>query len=320
MAEQTLISWCDSTFSAWIGCTKVSTAESGGGACDKCYAAALNHRFNGGGNWGPGAPRRRTSDANWKLPRSWQRKHAEFYAEHGHRRSVFLNNQADIFDNEVDDALRAEVFDLVEATPDLDWLLLTKRIGNARRMLPAKWLEPGAWPKHVRLGITVCNQGELDRDAHKLLSLGVPNFFSIEPQLGRIDLCELLGIWWNSTKGCYDRSAAYPNLVNWVIVGGESGPGARPLQVEWVHSIVSVCKAAGVPVHVKQLGHVVLTHGMTSPGEHWPAGTKRIEIPRRAHTEPAFEIRLHHPKGGDPAEWPEDLRIQEFPASERNCP
>ncbi len=327
MAETTLISWCHSTWSSWIGCTKVSTADNGGGACDHCYAAALNNRFSGGSNWGPGAPRRRTSDANWKLPRSWQRNHEKFFAEHGCKRSVFLNNQADILDNEVDDSLRNETLQLVEETPDLIWLLLTKRIGNARKMLPAKWLWPGGngWPKHVRLGITLCNQMEVDRDLPKLLALQCPNFVSIEPLLGPVDLSRVKDlmndIWYSPLTGEPIRGwrAGYPppppleSVLQWCIVGAESGPGARPLELEWVRRVVEQCVEAGVKVHVKQLGAVVLDRGMSSPGQHWPSGTKREERVRHGANDPAWLVRLKHPKGGDPAEWPDDLRRQDFP-------
>jgi protein gp37 len=241
MAEATNIEWCDSTWSAWIGCTKVSTEDAGGGACDNCYAEALNKRFNGGQNWGPGAPRRRTSDANWRMPLSWNRNAISFLLEHGRNRRVFLNNQADIFDNEVDDALRAEVFDLIEATPHLDWLLLTKRIGNAKRMLPARWLEVDGWPKNVRLGITVCNQPEYLRDASKLFALGCPNFVSIEPMLGPMDLAAV-------------PYTDFGSMIDWAICGGESGNGARPMHPDWVRALRDQCEAAGVPFLLKQWG------------------------------------------------------------------
>lgn len=278
MAEETGIEWCDSTWSGWIGCTKVSTAEHGGGACDNCYAEALNKRFSGGGNWGPGAPRRRTSDANWKLPASWNRNAISFALAHdGRKRRVFLNNQADIFDNEVADELRAEVFALIEATPNLEWLMLTKRIGNAKHMLPAAWLEPGGWPKNIRLGITLCNQPEANRDIPKLLALGCPNFVSIEPLLGSVDLTTIGQYtcgWRNMnalrgsitdgtlamspSQGSSSVSTTFGNpTVDWVIVGGESGPKARPMHPDWVRSLRDQCEDAGVPFMFKQWGEFV---------------------------------------------------------------
>jgi protein gp37 len=247
MTASTKIEWCDSTWSAWIGCTKVSTAEHGGGACDNCYAEGLNKRFHKGENWGLGAPRRELADANWRIPYSWHRNSLSFELKHGRRRSVFLNNQSDIFDNEVDDGLRARALQVVEETTNLLWLMLTKRIGNAKRMLPARWLEPGGWPKHVRLGITACNQPEIDRDVGKLLELGCPNFLSLEPLLGAVDLTKPRAFGLHGF-GRHERG------VDWVIVGGESGPRARPMHPQWARDIRDQCEAAGVAFFMKQMG------------------------------------------------------------------
>jgi protein gp37 len=123
MSANSKIEWTDHTFNPWEGCQKV------GPGCDNCYAEARNARFGGGQavNWGPGAPRRRTSIANWQKPLAWNRAHAAFLAEHGRRQRVFCASLADVFDNAVDPAWRADLFQLIEATPELDWLLLTKR-------------------------------------------------------------------------------------------------------------------------------------------------------------------------------------------------
>ncbi|MGF6547187.1 protein gp37 [Paraburkholderia youngii] len=130
MSQNSKIEWTDHTFNSWEGCQKV------GPGCDHCYAETRNARFAGGTpiNWGPGAPRRRTSAANWRKPLQWNAQHDEFFAKHGRRQRVFCASLADVFDNEVDPLWRRDLFELIERTPDLDWLLLTKRIGNVSDM------------------------------------------------------------------------------------------------------------------------------------------------------------------------------------------
>lgn len=297
MSETTNIEWCDSTFNPWIGCTKVSTAPSGGG-CDGCYAAESTPvrvmRGKGHETWGPGAARHRTSNAYWKLPLRWDAQAAVFEAQHGRRRRVFCASLADVFDNEVDPAWRRDLFNLILSTPGLDWLLLTKRIGNAARMidetlsdsikaLPAD--SPLAWPwPNVWLGATVVNQAEADRDIPKLLDTpAAVRFLSVEPMLGSIDLTRyhdwlgrsVGGMWCpdcpdhgvgidpEEHRGCFGEvvDASPYDGVDWVIAGGESGPSARPADPDWFRALRDQCAAAGVPFLFKQWG------------EHAPART-----------------------------------------------
>lgn len=283
MASESNIEWTDATFNAWIGCTKISPA------CDHCYAAVSTPTRALGVEWGAGNPRRRTSEANWKLPLRWNA--GKFYqcmpcgwrgdkprhpddgglwtcprcgsdAVINARRRVFCSSLADVFDNEVDPQWRTDLFALIAATPNLDWLLLTKRIGNVKSMVPWGWLEKpssgiGGWPANVWLGATICNQAEADRDIPKLLAVPARvRFLSMEPLLGRVDLCEHLGMWWNQTMQCFESSSARfnPRGLGWVIVGGESGPSARPMLPEWASSLRSQCAAAGVPFLFKQWG------------------------------------------------------------------
>jgi protein gp37 len=114
MAENSKIEWCDHTFNPWVGCTKVSPA------CDNCYAEARNARFAGGQaiNWGPGAPRRRTSASNWQLPIKWNQQAQAA----GVRYRVFCASLADVFDNDVPTDWRRNLYTLIQATPHLDWL------------------------------------------------------------------------------------------------------------------------------------------------------------------------------------------------------
>jgi protein gp37 len=185
------IGWTDYTFNPWIGCTKVSPA------CDNCYAEKMAVRLKMA-KWGSSAPRNRTSDANWLLPLSWDKKAAKT----GVRYRVFCASMADVFDNEVDPQWRADLFALISKTPNLDWLLLTKRIGNAYGMMDQATemmdsgmgcFAPSIYP-NVWIGATICNQAEADRDIPKLLSVpAAKRFLSIEPMLGHVDLGRFIG-------------------------------------------------------------------------------------------------------------------------------
>jgi len=309
MAENSKIEWCDHTFNPWIGCTRVSAG------CDGCYAAVSTPARAMGVKWGAGEERHRTAPRTWAQPKRWNDRHAEFFAAHGRRQRVFCASLADVFDNEVPVEWRVDLFRLIAATPNLDWLLLTKRIGNAWPMMLeiSKRCQGGEQPlDNMWLGATVVNQEEADRDIPKLLATPARvRFLSIEPMLGPVDLDS---IPWGGRRCSALRGWAGPELgIHWVIVGGESGHGARPLHVEWVRSIVRQCQAARVPALVKQLGATVLDVGMSSPGGHWPSGMVREPIPRSTESDAPFVVRLKHKKGGDVAEWPEDLRVREFP-------
>lgn len=270
MSDESNIEWCDSTFNPWIGCTKV------GPGCDNCYAEADFDLRKHRATWGPGNPRSRTSTANWKKPLQWNAK--PFYecgcgyrgtmdelttnAIHGCgekfkrvRRRVFCASLADVFDNEVPAEWRSDLFALIRATPNLDWLILTKRIGNAARMIDAaidadECAEHGwPWP-NVWLGATFVNQAEADRDIAKLLAIPARvHWVSMEPLLGPVDIRPYLpNPLWNALPSWKE-----PEL-DWVVVGGESGPKARPMHPEWARSLRDQCAAAGVPFLFKQWG------------------------------------------------------------------
>lgn len=283
MAEATGIEWCDSTFNPWIGCTKVSPA------CDHCYAERQDE-FR---KWTPegwGGPRKRTSAANWRHPLQWwEREHELFYARHGRRRRVFCASLADVFDNQVPTDWRRDLFALIEQTPNLDWLLLTKRIGNAEAMLNecafGRWNE-GPLP-NIWLGATVCNQEEADRDTPKLLAVPAHvRFLSIEPMLGPIDLTQINKdrVWtidalrgdycreWDDDMGFHDiECIENVRRLDWVIAGGESGPQARPSHPDWFRSLRDQCALAGVPFLFKQWGEWGPPHGGFARDSHrWP--------------------------------------------------
>jgi protein gp37 len=283
MAENTEIAWCDSTFNPWIGCTKV------GPGCDHCYAEADFDLRKHRAKWGPGNPRSRTSVANWKKPLQWNRQHEQFFAEQGRRRRVFCASLADVFDNEVPRQWRIDLFRLIIDTPNLDWLLLTKRIGNAAKMLQdtAECIGPmmDASDRYkplpnVWLGATVVNQEEADRDIPKLLAIPARvRWLSMEPLLGPVefrgytlterpcfvckvedDLGQLRGSMSHPINCGWrhdSERAGHPRYgagIDWVVVGGESGPKARPMHPDWARSLRDQCAAAGVPFLFKQWG------------------------------------------------------------------
>jgi protein gp37 len=251
MGEITKIEWCDHTFNPWIGCTKVSPA------CDFCYAENLMGARYGRVQWGAGEDRVRTSPGNWRQPLRWNRQ-AEAA---GARPFVFCASLADVFDNEVDDLWRHDLFRLIEDTPALVWLLLTKRIGNVLKMTDPERGHP-CLPRNVAIGATMANQEEYDRDRMKLWEVKhrrapLFTFGSFEPLLGPVIL---------------DKYA--PDQV---IVGGESGRHARPMDLDWARSLRRQSAELGRVFNFKQVG------GRTSDkGGHTLDGQTHFDRPQLA--------------------------------------
>ncbi|BAP88335.1 Gp37Gp68 family protein [Burkholderiales bacterium GJ-E10] len=227
MGTNSKIEWCDHTWNPWIGCTRVSPG------CDHCYAERYASRF-GMAQWGANAPRRRTGQASWKLPLAWNAD----AVRRGVRHRVFVESLGDFFDNEVPDELRLEVLQLLALQGHLDPILLTKRIGNAERFLTAHPDAARLFASQVWLGVTAVNQEEADRDIPRLLHLPARvRFVSMEPLLGLVRL--------GGQIACG---------LDWVIVGGESGPQARPMHPGWARSIRDECARAWTPFFFKQWG------------------------------------------------------------------
>lgn len=296
MGETTAISWTDHTFNPWIGCTKVSAG------CKNCYAERENNfRKWNGGTWGVGAPRKLTSDANWRKPLQWDKAaRAE-----GVRRRVFCASLADVFDEEVPDEWRDRLMTLIESTTNLDWLLLTKRPANAKR-----YLGPfgGAVAERIWIGTTVENQAAADERIPILLQIpAAVRFLSCEPLLGPVDLTRVdyawqlrdliedaarklgypepgpddylpgsatldpLGGTWDDGEEC---GTDLPR-IHWVIAGSESGPGARTAEIRWFDSLREQCAAAGVAFHQKQ----ITRNGRPIPMNEWPEHLRVQEFP-----------------------------------------
>lgn len=254
MGANSKIEWTDHTFNPWVGCTKVSPA------CDNCYAEAWAKR-SGRVKWGDN-PRARTNHINWAKPRLWNKK-AEAA---GTRPKVFCASLADVFDNQVDPEWVFDLFELIQRTPCLDWLILTKRPQNILKLFPDLFdlgVRPNVW-----LGTTVENQAEADRRIPWLLEVpAVKHFLSCEPLLGQLELRPYLA--WSGAR------------VDWVICGGESGSGARPMHPGWARSLRDQCEGAGVPFFFKQWGdwrpHVYGEGGewgtIEFDGHFWPVTT-----------------------------------------------
>lgn len=313
--EDTKIEWAHDTFNPWRGCEKVSAG------CKNCYAESLVTGRQGLQVWGAQAERRIAAESTWKQPLKWNKK----AAAEGVRRRVFCASLADLFEDyrgpserEIVEA-RAKLWHLIQNTPSLDWLLLTKRPERIAVLL-AGWMKD--WPANVWVGCTAENQEcAEERISHLLKIPAVVRFVSYEPALGPIDFdlgrCDVhnrqhIAV---NAQGEYCGECAADNEngelsfghwldpcaspkqagINWIIVGGESGTGARPFDVRWARRTVLQCRDAGVPVFVKQLG--------ARPFDPEWTGGEIVQAP----------VRLKDRKGGDMEEWPEDLRVRQIP-------
>jgi protein gp37 len=247
--ENTAIEWADHTHNEWVGCQKISPA------CDHCYAESWAKRTGSADLWAGNT--RLTSERNRMKPFKWE----ALARLNGCRYRVFSSSLSDWLDNRVPYEWVHGLCATIDRTPHLDWLLLSKRIGNLRQRVPAHW-----WPKlppNVWIGATIANQEEADRDIPKLLAIGARvRFLSMEPLLGPVRLDRLMrhsddyvyvddaltGFVANKCGGHHGRK------VDWVIVGGESGGHARPMRLSWVRSLRDQCATAGVPFFFKQHG------------------------------------------------------------------
>jgi protein gp37 len=226
VASNSSIEWTTHTFNPWWGCTKVSPA------CDNCYAEAISRRF-GFSIWGPESSIRTLSEEHWQEPLKWNAQ----AAKRSHRARVFCASMADIFEGQKEQApLRERVWRLIEQTPHLDWLLLTKRPAKASRLVP--W--GNSWPENVWLGTTAENQLWADKRIPALLDAPAKvRFISAEPLLGPINIARYL-------RG--------KSSIDWVIAGGESGSGARPTDPDWIRGLRDQCERAERAFFFKQWG------------------------------------------------------------------
>jgi len=222
MSQHTYISWTDHTWNPWWGCTKVSPA------CQNCYAETHAWRFENLA-WGAGITRRLSSDRVWRQPESWDR--AAYSSLR--RRRVFCMSMGDFFDSEVPPEWRERAWNVIRQCNDLDWQILTKRPESIVSMLPPDW--GNGWD-HVWMGTTVEDQTRADERVPILLDVPAKiRFLSCEPLLGPVTIPRIAEL-------------------NWIIVGGESGPRYRPMDPDWARSLRDQCVNTGVAFHFKQWG------------------------------------------------------------------
>lgn len=259
--KNSAISWTDHTFNTWWGCQRVSPG------CQHCYAETFAKRLGMPHLWGAGSNRRRMSPAYWAQPLKWNQEAAN--AKIPPR--VFCASMADVFEDHPDVGLdRVKLWALIEMTPNLDWLLLTKRPENILNMLPARWSDHvvggGPIPENVWLMTTAEDQTRFDLRMQYMAPLTASVIgLSVEPMLGPVKLEE------------------YQGYIDWVICGGESGPGARPMDLAWARDLRDQCDELEIPFFMKQLGSATMRQlGGSGKGE-------------------ALE------------DLPEDLRIREYP-------
>lgn len=348
MGETSQIAWCDSTINFWSGCTK------GPAGCKNCYAEARDSRMLQEKviHWGKGAPRLRSKgavkDALALNRKPWVCECGTSYPTalggkpecvgiNGvggcggilHRRRIFSLSLGDWLDEEVRRSWFSEMLYTIFKCGQVIWILCTKRAENWRgrvadtllsdeskndsafRIWVSDWLIGNA-PKNIILLTSVENQEQADNRIPELLKIPAAcRGLSVEPMLGPINLQYAA---FNGTDSLQSMEG-----INWVIFGGESGPGARPCNVDWIRDGVKQCTEAGVAAFVKQLGALPVytaagiefssRDGMNNVRAHW--NDPKWNVPWNTLHNQAPKIT--DKKGGDMSEWPVDLRIQEFP-------
>lgn len=333
--QATNIEWADFTWNCIRGCSRISPG------CMNCYAELDMARKNSNPKV-PGchgyAEFRIIGDrreAHWtskveliesKLlePLSWRKKALRFAQEHGRKPRVFVNSMSDLFHTAIWDMAIDRVFAVMALCPEIDFLVLTKRAGRLPAYISGhqhgrvadiaqtiSTEKPESFPfpiANVWLGVSVEDQKRADeRIPHLLRTPAAVRFLSVEPMLEEIRLRQE----WATYKMCYAcGSSGFVSCdhwrgIDWVICGGESGAGARPFDLDWARSLRDQCRAAGVAFYMKQAG------SLPHDGEKVLYGIGPYG-PAKEGLEPVW-LHLKDRKGGDPAEWPEDLRVQEVP-------
>jgi protein gp37 len=323
----TNIEWATKVWNPTRGCRRVSSG------CEHCYAERQAARHAGPGGAYEGLVAIGKNGPRWTgEARFLPHKLAEPFGWGGHHR-VFVDSMSDLFYEGFFDEQIAAVFGVMAACPQHDFLVLTKRIeqaadwfrwvssgrqprawcvGEAARLLEGfthqgdlhEWPLPNVW-----LGVSVEDQATADERIPLLLKTpAAVHFVSAEPLLGRVNICQVP----DSATRPMEFSARYTPLgdLDWVIVGGESGPGARPFDVAWARLLVETCAEAGVACFVKQLG-----------ARPWDSGLAERALGHRVASESVvedFRLKLADRKGGAPAEWPLSLRVRQFPRSATN--
>jgi protein gp37 len=245
MATNSPIEWTEATWNPLTGCTKISPG------CKNCYAERMSKRLQamGTANYVNGFQLTLHRHA-LELPLSWKKP-----------QRIFVNSMSDLFHKDVPDVFVRDVFDVMRRAHWHQFQVLTKRAERVEELSDSL-----PWPANVWQGVSVENADYTFRVDHLRRTGAAVKFLSVEPLLGPIDELDLTGI-------------------DWVIVGGESGPGCRPMRYAWVKRLQELCKEASVPMFFKQTGE-------------------------KLAREEGYKSR----KGCDAAEWPKTWRVREFPS------
>lgn len=304
MGEVTGIQWTKKTWNPWQGCQKVSPG------CDNCYMFRDKKRYGQDPETVV-----RSKPPTFNAPLKWNREaHEAGRVDH-----VFVASWADFFSREADD-WRADAWEIIRQCDSLIFQVLTKRHARIAANLPADW---GAGYPNVWLGVSAEDQEWADRRIPALLAVpAAVRFVSYEPALGPVDFMDYLpepagrpSGWCaaHGAHGLYDergkrvRGCACGD-IDWVIVGGESGSDARPFDLTWARSAIAQCKEAGAACFVKQIGAKPIIDGETGDILEVLKLSCGHSIANRV-----AELHLRDSHGGDPDEWPEDLRVREMP-------
>jgi protein gp37 len=298
MSDKSKIEWTDATWNPIRGCSVVSEG------CRNCYAMAVAARFSGEAQAYEGLAYRNASGAHWTGKVQLVEKHLDDPLKWKTPRRIFVNSMSDLFHENVRNTEIALIFQVMSKAKQHTFQILTKR---PKRMLDfmkmmsklneactnqEEWPLPNVW-----LGVSVEDQKTADERIPLLLQTpAAVRWLSCEPLLEAVNLnpylrtCATCGTWHPATDFGDGHKFTYSD-IEWVVVGGESGTGARPFDIQWAQSIINQCRADNVPVFMKQVG-----------SNAWN-GAKGLS-----------KTKIFDRKGGDINEWPEDLRVREFPA------
>lgn len=304
MGDRTAIEWTDATWNPVRGCSRVSEG------CRHCYAEVVAARFSGPGLPYEGLAKRVGGEARWTGKVRMVPEHLADPLRWKKPRRIFVNSMSDLFHEGLSDHDISRVFDVITATPRHVYQILTKRPARMRRyFLSNARFSPTRPLPNVWLGVSVEDQGAADERIPLLLACpAAVRFVSYEPALGPVDFTRV-GACRGEPLSALEEIVGHverPRL-DWLIVGGESGPGARSFDVAWAREAVRQCREAGVACFVKQLGARPFGHGQ------WPCPAEGCSPASPCPHRPGLGLRDR--KGGDWSEWPEDLRVREYPAT-----
>jgi len=338
MSENSRIEWTDATWNPVRGCTKVSEG------CRHCYAMQVAYRFSGPGQPYEGLAKKVGGQAQWTNRIDLAPEHLYDSLRWKTPRRIFVNSMSDLFHEDVPEDYIDKMAAVMALCPQHTFQVLTKRPERMRDY----WAQPDLSERILQaqreirqqvkgyplvslripnlwLGVSVEDQGTAKARIPPLLQTPAPvRFISYEPALESVDFTRILlnqkeDVWLNALTGQHFIGEAIGDTLrasrwkrlDWIIVGGESGPNARLFDLTWARQTVQQCREAGVPVFIKQLGSAPML-----PYEEWIRSQEwQIVLPGTHNHTPGRYIKLamSDKKGGDPSEWPEDLRVRQFP-------